>query len=253
VKVRGIGFAEAVQALTYGIPPPYTQEKTLSPKIIPAKQAKPFSLPPPSANNDRVYAYLRGRGIGNDIINRCFRTGILYESKAHRCVFVGKDGDIPRFACERGTADDCKRDVPGSSKRFSFCLPPSTLDGGRNLAVFESAIDCIAHFEIHRLGQTGWDGYRLALGGVGSAALDGFMERHTDIENVQLCLDADQAGINAAKRITAELLSDKRFARTKICVAPPPLGKDYSDCLQAIHETNKAKTITDRQRAVFSM
>jgi hypothetical protein len=251
VKVRGVDFVAAVQSLTDGaVLPPYQAMR----KDFPPKPAKPLALPPANINNHRVYAYLRRRGIGKDIINRCLKDGTIYESKAHhRCVFVGKDGDKPRFAFERGTIDDYKKDVQGSSKQFSFNLPPDTSEGGYNLAVFESPIDSLAHFEIHRMGQTEWDGYRLSLGGIGSAALTGFLERHPEISSVKLCLDADQAGNDATSRIIHELLKDRRYSQIKIIASPPPLGKDYADCLQLIHEIDTLKTRTDRQQAAFSI
>ena len=235
VKVKGMDFVDAVLSLTGSTAPLY-QRKTLPRMNSPPKQEnppKPFKLPRANINNDRVYAYLRGRGIGRDIIKRCFDTGILYESTAHRCVFVGKDGDIPRSAYERGTSDDWKRDVSGSDKRFGISLPPENSEGNSeySLAVFESPIDLLGHHEIHRIGATGWDGYRLSLGGVNSPALTGFLERHPGITNIQLCLDNDKAGKEAARRIIKALLSDKRYAGVKITVAPPPIGtySDHSD------------------------
>jgi hypothetical protein len=268
VKVRGMGFIDAVLHLS-GDSAAY--EAMPLPVAVPLKQTKPsnpFALPPANANNDRVYAYLRGRGIDGDIIRHCISSGVLYENTRNNCIFVGYDGDIPKFAFERGTADGLKKDISGSDKRFSFVLPPKSPDS-RNLMVSESPIDCLSHAVIHKLdgiirvpakpsgfvGEGGtaersgsptyirsseatptatWEGYRLSLGGVGATALTSFLERHPMIENVCLCLDADQAGKEAAGRIIRGLLSDKRFSRLKISDAPPPIGKDYSDTLQVI-------------------
>jgi len=243
MKVRGMGFVAAVQSLTDGKFTAVHESAKAMPQINPQpQQPKPFKLPAANANNDRVYAYLRGRGIGRDVINRCIKAGILYESAGnHRCVFVGKDGDKPKFACERGTEDAWKKDVPGSSKRFSFCLPPDN-PNSRTLIVTESPIDTLAHHDIHKIGQTGMDGYRLSLGGVGSMALTGFLERHPEMQNIQLALDNDKAGKDAANRIIGELLGDRRFSHINITVAPPPNGyKDYADTLQAIHKLNIGK------------
>jgi DNA primase len=93
------------------------------------------------------------------------------------------------------------------------------------------------------------DGYRLSLGGVGSAALMGFLERNPGIQNIYLALDNDKAGKDAANRIIKELLSDKRFSHMKITTAPPPSGyKDYSDTLQAIRQKNIEKTTPSRSK-----
>jgi len=241
VKVRGMGFIDAVQHLT-GDGAAYKSE--LPP---PAKPPKLFALPSANINNDRVYAYLRGRGIDGDIIKRCIDGKLLYENKNHNCVFVGYDGDKPRFACERGTMDGYKRDISGSDKCFSFVLPPKNPDC-RNLACFEGSVDVLAHASIHKLDGDKWDGYRLSLGGVGNAAHISFLERNPHIENVRLCLDSDKAGKEAADRIIWELLGDKRFSHLKITNAPPPMGKDYGDTLQAIIQIHKQKTRSDRPK-----
>ena len=252
IKVRGIHFVDAVKSLTDGYA--FTDYQTM-PKYLTqssAKQAKtpkPFLLPKSNKNNDRAVAYLRERGIERDVIYRCIEAGILYESSKHRCVFVGKDENgKARFACERGISDDVKKDVSGSSKLYSFSLPPKepTRHGGSTLALFESPADTLAHASIHEIGQTGWDGYRLSLGGVSSVALHGFLERHPHISSIQLCLDNDKAGQDATNRIIKELLNDQRYAHMKITVTPPPIGKDYADTVLAIKQNNINKSTINR-------
>jgi hypothetical protein len=204
-------------------------------------------LPPSNVNNDHVYAYLRGRGIDGDIIKRCFNSGILYENTRGNCIFVGYDGDKPKFACERGIKEDFKKDISASDKRFSFVLPPKN-PCSRNLACFEAPVDVLSCAGMHMLDGDKWDGYRLSLGGVGSIPLISFLERNPCIENIRLSLDNDKAGKDATERIIKELLSDKRFSRLKISVAPPALGKDYNDTLQAIIKINKQKSLPDRSK-----
>lgn len=55
-------------------------------------------LPERNGNNDRVIAYLAGRGISRGIIKYCIRTEKLYESREHHnAVFVGFDRQgVPR-------------------------------------------------------------------------------------------------------------------------------------------------------------
>jgi len=247
VKIRGVHFVDAVLSLTGGYALQPEQDNYASkarPPPKPPPKPKPFTLPKPNRNADRAVAYLRGRGISKTVINRCISAGLLYENGKHNCVFVGKDGDKPKFACERGTADDTKKDVAGSDKRFSFTLSPENPNGSNTLAVFESPIDSLAHFSIHEMGQTAWDGHRLSLGGVSSLALISFLERNPDITNIHLCLDSDKAGKEATTRIISELLSDKRFSDKKISVAPPPIGKDYADTLKAIQQLHMEKSKT---------
>ena len=252
IKVRGLAFPDAVYHLTDGRS--YTPTVQPPPKIASTKPPKLFTLPIANINNDRVIAYLRGRGIDGGIINRCIEDGLLYEAaKSHNCVFVGFDGNKAKFTCERGTSDDYKKDIYGSDKRFSFVLPPKN-PYSENLTVTESPVDVLSHATIHKLNGDKWDGYRLSLGGVSSLALISFLKQHPEIKNVQLCLDNDKAGKNATNRIIQELLRDKEFSHLKISVMPPPIGKDYNDTLKAILQLNKEINTPNRQsKAVFAI
>lgn len=253
MKVRGVHFVDAVQSLTGGYA--FADYKA-TPKPPQPLKPKSFKLPEPNLNNDRVVAYLRERAISKDVIYGCIKAGLLYESGSHRCVFVGKDENgKARFACERGITEDLKKDVYGSSKQYSFSIPPKEPNGhgGSVLALFESPIDCMAHASIHDIGQTGWDGYRLSLGGVSPAALNSFLERNPQITSIRLCLDNDKAGHDATNRIITELLSDKRYSHMKITTAPPPIGKDYADTVLAIKQNSISKSTIDRPKeAAFS-
>jgi len=264
IKIRGISFLDAVESLTSGyfIPPP--QEKSIAKASQPLNETKKYKFYPPKPcnNNDRAIAYLRSRGIEKDVINDCIKAGIVYESRYYNpenpyhntpvCVFAGYDeqGKMA-FAAMRGIDADFKKDKAGSNKAFNFYIPAKSQDNG-NLAAFEAPIDCQAHVSIHLIGQTGWDGHRLSLGGTSSDGVMGFLERNPQITNIQLCLDNDKAGHDATNRIITELLSDKRYSNMKITVAPPPIGKDYADTLQAIKQPSIEKSNIPRPKeAVF--
>ena len=117
---------DAIQSL--GTQMTVAERKPIAPQPRASPSSPPLKLPKPNRNNDRAYAYLRGRGISKLTINRLIADGLLYESAdSHRCVFAGKDSDgVTKFACERGTRDSWKGDVTGSDKRFSFHLPAKT-------------------------------------------------------------------------------------------------------------------------------
>jgi DNA primase len=75
------------------------------------------------------------------------------------------------------------------------------------------------------------DTHRLSLGGTSDAALNSFLERNSQIDGVSLCLDADDAGQQAAHKIKSMLAADSRFSHIAVIIDPPPIGKDYNEAL----------------------
>lgn len=255
MRVENMGFIDAVKLLTEGgIPvfrgswtPPQTSGNATTGAR--RRRQKPFTLPKPAENNDDMIAYLRKRGISEATTRKYINQGLLYESANNSCVFVGrdtKDGNKPKYAAERNITGDGKKDVAGSDKAYNFCLPPENPDS-KTVAVFESPVDALSQHEITAIAQAersitqrvqnliaDFDGYRLSLAGTGSVALNCFLERHPDVQNIYLCLDADPAGEKASERIVGELLSNSRYADKNIIIAPPPIGKDYNETLSGI-------------------
>ena len=248
IKVEGMKFVEAVQALceespSY-IPPPSQPE-----------QPKEFLLPPAAENNRRVFAYLLKRGIDRKVIEACVRAGILYESADyHNAVFVGKDETgTARYAFLRGTytkGKPFKAEVSGSNKRFCFFLPPK--GESKKLAVYEAAIETMAHLTLERT----VDKYRLSLGGISApkegetaysfkkpAALESFLARHPEIEEIELCTNNDYAGRWAAEHIEKAYQGKYRMVKN----LPEKEGCDYADLTKERYEKQAA-----RQRAACS-
>ena len=224
-------------------------------------------LPPPAPNNDKAIEYLASRGLSKNVAKKAIASGIMYQSINNTCVFIGKDGDKPKYAFERSIDLDrdvvnntinssdsynsnssnsnhnsnihninnttIKKDVFGSDKRYNFCIPAKDRSS-KNLAVFESPIDALAHYELCRLQEKDWDGYRLSLGGVGDTALKSFIERNPNITDIQLCLDADDVGTKACTKITKELIENKMGKGKNISVQKPKKGKDYTEYLQIL-------------------
>lgn len=154
IKVRGMEFVEAVRTLNDGRAAPSLSQ----PVTRPPEQPRAFALPEGNRCATAAVSYLQRRGIDSEIISRCIRAGIFFESrKYHNCVFVGRDkAGKARFACLRGTMGDFKGDVPGSDKRFNFCFPA----GGpsRTVAVFESPIDALSLATLFKArGVATWD------------------------------------------------------------------------------------------------
>ena len=128
-----------------------------------------------------------------------------------------------------------KREVSGSDKRFSFCLPPKT--ESRRVAVYEAAVETLAHLTLEGTA----DKYRLSLGGIyapadgqGSghfkppAALDAFLSRYPETEEIEICTNNDFAGRWAADHIAQAYADRYRIVRN----LPDREGCDYADRLE---------------------
>lgn len=251
IKVEGVKFVDAVLALCEEspgyIPPPSQPE-----------QKKEFALPPAAENNRRVFAYLMKRGISRKVIEACVRAGILYESADyHNAVFVGKDeADTARYAFLRGTytkGKPFKAEVSGSEKAYCFCLPPK---GKTNrLAVYEAAIETLAHLTL----EGASDKWRLSLGGIYAPkegqetrffsfkkppALEAFLGRYPEIEEIEICLNNDFAGRWAAGHLA-------KAYQGKYCIVENLPGKDGCDYADLAKEKQEEQAA--RQRAAYSL
>lgn len=252
IHVEGMHFTEAVRLLLDQTPA--VVHSAPVPKQMP--KPKPFALPEAAADNRRVFAYLLHRGIDRKVISDCIRAGTLYESaRFHNAVFVGRDEHgMPRYAFLRGTltntAKSFRAEVAGSDKRYSFCLPPE--GESRRVAVYEAAIEVLAHLSLE---QTR-DKYRLSLGGIYApkegfnassfkkpAALTDFLERHSNIREIEICTNNDHAGRWAAEHIRKEYEGKYQI----IMNLPERKGADYGDLAQ-----EKSKERAVRQRAALS-
>ena len=188
---------------------------------------KPFALPPRNADDRRVFAYLRKRGIAPQVIRQFLNSGLLYEdAEHHNCVFVGKNNaGQAKYAGLRGTYDldgpGFKGDAPGSDKNTGFSLPH---DPRSDLVlVFEAPIDLMSYLTLHRNTSNA-----LALCGLYDGALQTYLQAHPEIRRIALCLDADEPGQKAARQ-----LQDKYAAMGyAVTVEEPHSGKDWNEYLQ---------------------
>jgi len=236
IKVRGMTLPEAVFQIDgqAAIAPP-----------IPSKAREPTEprkllLPEKNENNNRVVAYLTGRGIHSTLIDYCIQTGRLYESRYHHnAVFVGFDRQgILRYGALRGTSGSrFMGDANGSDKHFSFSIPAR--DKSTKLHLFESAIDLLSHGTLELLSGRDWrEENCLSLAGIYQpkknieestppAALMQYLKDYPQITEIALHLDNDAAGRLAAETIKALLPS-----AYKVLDEPPKRGKDYNDYLK---------------------
>ena len=185
-----------------------------------------------------MFAYLYSRGIDAEIINHCIKHGQLYEEREHHnAVFVGFNGNQPKFVSMRSTLSDSTflRDAEGSDKRFSFSFTASDCNGA--LVVSESAIDLLSYLTLMKRKHYDWREVNgVSLTGVYRprkdnlavpAALAQYLKGHPYIRRIALCLDRDEAGCEAAHGIITAL------PELDVSYRPPTFGKDYNDMLCA--------------------
>lgn len=214
-----------------------------SPPTFPhTKQEEPKQLEIPPANTTmrRVFAYLcQTRGIDPEVVSAFARKGLIYESAGHHnAVFVGRDelGKV-RHLHARGTLTGAhfRQTLPGSEKEYSFHWPGTS----GKLYAFEAPIDLLSYISLH---PEGWRGHTyVALCGVSAAPIHRLLEAQPQLEEVVLCLDNDEAGHKAARRIAAELLREWNVTVS----AEFPSQKDWNDELLSFRQGyNESMTMT---------
>ena len=153
---------------------------------------KPFVLPPANSNMRRVYAYLvKHRNIDRSVVAHFARVKLLYEdAEYHNAVFVGTDEDgIPRHAH--------KRSANSYGKAF-------------------------------RLNVEDWQSHSyVACCGTSIQPVLKLLERQPEINTVLLCLDNDEAGHLASRRMEEQLA--ERYTVERLI----PAHKDWNDDLTA--------------------
>lgn len=240
IKVKGISFVKAVEIITgYAavLPPVYTGiEKPI--------EQKKLELPRYNEDICEVRRYLKGRGISDTVIDYCHENKMLYEdAKYHNCVFLGYDGNTPKYGAVRSTNSDFKRDLTGSDKRFSFFIPAKS--DTVTVHLFESAIDLLSFASLEIKVKRNWRrDDLLSLAGVYKTdkkqdiplALRTYLERHTGTKAVYLHLDNDEVGRMATKQIIEALSS-----QYTVIDQPPQSGKDFNDYLKNEIQKEKRK------------
>lgn len=197
---------------------------------------KEFMLPEANPDMRRVFAYLiKQRFIAQDVLSYFAREHLIYEDKEyHNAVFVGMDENgVPRHAHKRGTytrGEPYKGNVEGSDPKYSFHY----IGEEDTLYVFEAPVDMLSFITL-RPGNWRKHSY-VALDGVAEHAMLCQLELHPNLRNIALCLDHDEAGIEAAGRLK-DILAEHGYydpAFMKIPVLQSRY-KDWNEDLKAKH------------------
>lgn len=218
---EAVGFLLAFNGYPVDSPVPVPIRRIRPP---PPRERPAFVLPPSNGDNERVRAYLYGRGIVLSVIDGFIGAGLLYEDREHHnCVFVGRDGaGKPVFAAKRGTwaGSSFRGDVAGSDKNVAFRAP---YDPPRDAVhVFEAPIDLMSWFTLYGPCNA------VALCGLYDGPLAAYLSDYPGVRRTVFCLDNDNRGREAAVRLGEKY-------RALGCVTEerlPPSGKDWNDYLQ---------------------
>lgn len=198
-------------------------ELVSAPKV--KKEPKEFVLPKRNDNMRRVFAYLLNqRGISRDIIYTFAHHKMIYESLPHHnAVFVGYDSDgVPRHAHKRGTGTEStfKGNADGCIPEFSF----HWLGKSSKIFLFEAPIDMLSYISMN---PYQWQNNSYAAScSVSDRVLFQCLKDNPNIKEVYLCLDNDEAGQKATKRI-----AEKLFINGYKSEVLTPNGKDWNEDL----------------------
>ena len=198
---------------------------TVSPPV--QKEEKNFVLPPKNDNMRRVFAYLLNRrGIDREVLYAFVHKGMIYESADyHNAVFVGFDSNgNAKHAHKRGTGSESsyKGNVSGSQPEYSFHWSGQS----DTLYLFEAPIDMLSFISMQK---EGWRQHSYAAScSVSDRVLFQTLKDNPNIRQVVLCLDSDEPGQTAAKRI-----ADKLFVQGTASEILVPVHKDWNEDLLA--------------------
>lgn len=212
IKVRGYSFLEAVELLA--------KQANIQPSLSVSENVpmeKQLLLPKKNQDDQKVIAYLSGRGIDKEIIQFCLESGRVYESAFHHnAVFVGMDEkDNPKYAAIRGTGTSFIGEANGSDKNYSFSI--FTEKSCDTMHLFESAIDLLSYATLLKLDGKEWRReHLLSLAGVYQpakeiekskvpVALARALKMHPEVKTIVFHLDNDRIGRLATKAISTVL------------------------------------------------
>lgn len=255
-KVRNIPYPESAKIVAERM----NMKTPVVIKIPEKTEEKHIILPRKLKKVDRVIEYLKSRGIDKEIISKCIEKNLIYEEEYyHNAVFVGYDemGNARYAGCRATNGSNFKNDATGSSKSYSFRL--ESREKTDTIYIFEGAIDLLSFATFLKLYGRNWENKTMiSLAGVYQPAkiieeskvpiaIQKYLNKHTEIKKIVLCLDSDEAGRNASKALQIVLSSEY-----EVIDKPPKIGKDYNEYLCRIlgikTQENSKKNEKERTR-----
>lgn len=225
MKTRNLSFINATHLLLeqMNIKKPIITNEPLKSK------EKHIIIPEKNSASNNVFSYLKSRGIDEEIIKKCIENNLIYEEKYyHNAVFVGYDEqkNIRYAGCRSTNEKTFKADATGSDKTYSFRLESKIKTD--TIYIFEGAIDALSYATLFKIyGQNYEEKTLISLAGVYQPASDisqskvpiaiqKYLDKHPETKKIYLCLDNDEAGINASKALK-NVLSHKY----EVIIKPP--------------------------------
>lgn len=211
------------------------------------EKTKEFKLPEANENMHRVFAYLiKQRFISPDIISHFAKQHTLYEDKEHHnAVFVGTDENgIPRQAHKRSTNSFGKTfriTCEGSDTRYSF----SHFGKSEKLFVFEAPIDMMSFLTLYP--QDWQKNSYIAMNGVYENAVLTALKNHSNLNEIVLCVDNDEGGIEAVDRLR-DILNENGYTDVKRIA---PKFKDWNECLKAQNGVEPLSAIPHKRKEEY--
>ena len=217
------------------------------PKAIAKEEKKEFKLPEANPNMHRVYAYLiKQRFIAPEIITHFAKQHTLYEDKEHHnAVFVGVDENgVPRQAHKRSTnsfGNTFRITCEGSDTRYSF----AHFGESEKLFVFEAPIDMLSYLTLY---PQDWQKHSyIAMNGVYENAVLTALEHHSSLEEIVLCTDNDEGGIDAVDRLT-DILKEHGYENISRIA---PENKDFNENLKERNSIEPLKAVPHRRKDIY--
>lgn len=200
------------------------------------EERKAFILPKRHSDMRRVFAYLiKQRHIDKDIISFFASKKLLYEScelskdkklEYHNAVFVGTDENGTPCHGHKCGLTTIGKSFKGNVESSNPCYSFNYIGNSNRLYVFEAPIDMLSFITMKK---GDWQDHSyVALCGLSEQAMLTLVKVYPNIEHIILCLDHDEAGIEATERF-----HDILKAKDVQCGGIAPKYKDWNEDIKA--------------------